>query len=158
MDEATRTKPAPDLREILAADRTFLAWIRTGLSLMGFGFVVARFGIFLREIQVARLVALVPPYDVSLWFGTALITLGVIVNLLSAWKHILLARQLDRGEAVPSRPNTLAISIAMFLALVGLAMGIYLISISGSARSHSESSGAVSMAPAIAGTTRCNNG
>ncbi len=36
-----------DLRDYLAAERTFLAWIRTGLALMGFGFVVARFGLFL---------------------------------------------------------------------------------------------------------------
>lgn len=158
MDEATRTKPAPDLREILAAERTFLAWIRTGLALMGFGFVVARFGIFLREIQVARLVPFVPPYDVSLWFGTALITLGVVVNLVSTWKHIRLAGQLERGEIVPSRPSMLAIFIAMFLALVGLAMGIYLISIRGPAGSHSENSGSVSTAPAVAGTMRCNNG
>ena len=38
--------------DYLAAERTFLAWIRTGLALMGFGFVVARFGLFLQEIQV----------------------------------------------------------------------------------------------------------
>ena len=38
--------------DYLAAERTFLAWIRTGLALMGFGFVVARFGLFLREIAM----------------------------------------------------------------------------------------------------------
>ena len=37
--------------DYLAAERTFLAWIRTGLALMGFGFVVARFGLFLRMLQ-----------------------------------------------------------------------------------------------------------
>lgn len=39
------------MRDYLAAERTFLAWIRTGLALMGFGFVVARFGIFLQELE-----------------------------------------------------------------------------------------------------------
>jgi hypothetical protein len=39
-------RPAAELRDYLAEERTFLAWIRTGISLMGFGFVVARFGIF----------------------------------------------------------------------------------------------------------------
>ncbi|QNI34042.1 DUF202 domain-containing protein [Alloacidobacterium dinghuense] len=128
MNDQVKTTPTPDLREILAAERTFLAWIRTGLALMGFGFVVARFGIFLREVQVARLVPSPPAYGESIWFGTALISLGVIVNLLAAWKHIQLAQRLDRGEMVPSRPSKLAVFIALFLALVGIAMGIYLVS------------------------------
>ena len=42
-----------DPRVRFAAERTLLAWIRTGLALMGFGFVVARFGLFLREIAAA---------------------------------------------------------------------------------------------------------
>jgi putative membrane protein len=156
MDEGTKTKPAPDSREILAAERTFLAWIRTGIALMGFGFVVARFGIFLREVQVARLLPEAPTSDVSLWFGTALIALGVIVNLLAAGKHIQLARQLERGELAKSRPSTLAVFIALFLALFGLAVGIYLISVRTSATNHSGNSG-VSMAPATAGRMRGDN-
>lgn len=44
--------PQTDLRDYLAAERTFLAWIRTGLALMGFGFVAARFGLFLERIQL----------------------------------------------------------------------------------------------------------
>src|SRR5438034_436944 len=47
-------KPGADVRDYLAGERTFLGWIRTGLALMGFGFVVARFGLFLAEIRVAR--------------------------------------------------------------------------------------------------------
>jgi len=39
--------------DFLAAERTFLGWIRTGLALMGFGFVVARFGLFVQELQFA---------------------------------------------------------------------------------------------------------
>jgi len=152
MDEPTKTKPVPDLREILAAERTFLAWIRTGIALMGFGFVVARFGIFLNEVQVAQLVPLALPYGESLWFGTALIAVGVFVNLMAAWQHIRLAGKLDRGEVVPSRPSTLAVSIAVFLALAGLAMAIYLISIRGSSRNHS-----VALTPAMATTLSCDN-
>src|SRR5438128_7704138 len=54
MDTPIKAKPAADLRDYLAEERTFLAWIRTGISLMGFGFVVARFGIFGDVLHAAR--------------------------------------------------------------------------------------------------------
>ena len=47
-DQPRALTSEPDPRVFFAAERTFLAWIRTGLALMGFGFVVARFGLFLR--------------------------------------------------------------------------------------------------------------
>src|SRR5215813_13176106 len=97
-----KTEPRPDLRDALAAERTFLAWIRTGLALMGFGFVVARFGLFLQQLQFIQRSS-APSYGLSLWFGTALIALGVAVNVLSAWHHVRLIRELDRGGPVPSR-------------------------------------------------------
>ena len=46
-----------------------LAWIRTGLALMGFGFVVARFGLFLRQLQAMQHAAETRSYGLSLWFG-----------------------------------------------------------------------------------------
>ena len=92
-----------DLRDYLAAERTFLAWVRTGLALMGFGFVVARFGLFLQQLQLIDHALSAPSYGVSLWFGTALIGVGVVVNLFSAWHHVRLVRELDQGEPVCSR-------------------------------------------------------
>ena len=46
MDAPTEMRQRAALSDYLAAERTLLAWIRTGLALMGFGFVVARFGLF----------------------------------------------------------------------------------------------------------------
>jgi uncharacterized protein (DUF302 family)/uncharacterized membrane protein YidH (DUF202 family) len=130
-------KQSADLRDYLAAERTFLAWIRTGLALMGFGFVVARFGLFLQQLQVIQHDPKAPSHGLSLWFGTALIAAGVILNLFSAWHHARLVRELDRGDPAHTRPSTPAIMIALFLALVGLAMAIYLVSVRGSAYSYS---------------------
>jgi len=59
--------------DYLAAERTFLAWIRTGLALMGFGFVVARFVLFLKMLQIGQSNLELRPYGLSFWFGTALI-------------------------------------------------------------------------------------
>jgi uncharacterized protein (DUF302 family)/uncharacterized membrane protein YidH (DUF202 family) len=149
MNAPAQTTQRADLRDFLAAERTFLAWIRTGLALMGFGFVVARFGLFLQQLQFIQQAPSAPSYGLSLWFGTALIALGVVVNLLSAWHHLRLVRELDRGGPVPSRPSTQALLVALFLALVGLAMAIYLVSVRGSANLRPENNEEVSMTPAI---------
>src|SRR5579863_698753 len=82
-----------DPRVYFAAERTFLAWIRTGLALMGFGFVVARFAVFLREIAVSSPghPALGHPdhaLGLSLWTGTSLIAIGVAVEVAAALNHI----------------------------------------------------------------------
>lgn len=116
---------AKDPRVYLAAERTFLAWIRTGLALMGFGFVVARFGLFLRELSVsAQPVPQTPHF--SVWIGTALVLIGVVVNLLAAVHHVRLVRDLNRGVTSFDRPSRMAIGVAMVLAAVGIAMAVYL--------------------------------
>jgi putative membrane protein len=130
MDAQPETKRA-DLRDYLAAERTLLAWIRTGLALMGFGFVVARFGVFLREIEAA--LPAEKSFGLSLWFGTALIGVGIFVNLFAAWRHARMVRELNRGEEIQFRPSMLIIAIACVLALIGLVMAIYLISLQTSA-------------------------
>jgi inner membrane protein YidH len=121
----------PSISDLLAAERTFLAWIRTGLALMGFGFVVARFGLFLQELQSVRQTSPAAHVGLSLWFGTALIAAGVAALIASAVYHIRLIRQLNSGGPIPPRPSIQAVVIALFLAVVGLAMAAYLISMHG---------------------------
>jgi putative membrane protein len=114
------------VRDYLAEERTFLAWIRTGLALMGFGFVVARFGLFLAEIQVTRHGSAAPPNRFSLWVGTALIAVGVAMNLLSIRRHVRLVGELNRGQFAGHSPSQQAVMLALFLALAGVAMALYL--------------------------------
>lgn len=145
---STEKKQRADLRDYLAAERTFLAWVRTGLALMGFGFVVARFGLFLQQLRLIDHAPSASSYGVSLWFGTVLIVVGVVVNITSARRHVRLVRELDRGEPACSRSLTQAVATALFLALVGLAMAVYLLSVRGSANVQSENSEEVSMGSA----------
>ena len=120
-----------DPRNYFAAERTFLAWIRTGLALMGFGFVVARFGLFLQELQVVAPDLRTRSYGFSLWTGTAFIAIGVLVNVISAYQHVRLVHRLNEGIAVGNRPSSLGVAVALILAVVGLAMAIFLISVRG---------------------------
>src|SRR5258708_23216796 len=89
-------KPGTDLRDYLAEERTFLAWIRTALALTGLGFVVARFGLFLEEIQAARRGFAGQSHWPSLRLRTAFIPRGVVVNLLSIYRHLPLVLELNR--------------------------------------------------------------
>ncbi len=135
MDASAGTGRRGALSDYLAAERPLLAWIRTGLALMGFGFVVARFGLFLQQLQVTERAPTAQSYGLSLWFGTALIAAGVVVSAFSGRRHARLVRELDRGEVQHFRPSTEAVAIAFLLALIGLAMAIYLVSVRDSTHS-----------------------
>lgn len=116
------------LRDALAAERTLLAWIRTGLALMGLGFVLARFGLFLKELGLLQPALRVQSYGLSLWFGTALILLGVAVCLLSLLRYLRLLKHGGDGPSTFLRPSTLGVITAIALAVLGLAMALYLLS------------------------------
>jgi len=129
MEKPAELRTKATLSDYLAAERTFLAWIRTGLALMGFGFVVARFGLFLQQVQALNALSPQHSYGLSLWFGTALIAAGVILNAFAGFHHLHLVQKLDSGEAPRNHPKAQTLVLALFLALVGLAMAIYLVSI-----------------------------
>jgi putative membrane protein len=116
-----------DPRVGLAAERTLLAWVRTGLAMMGFGFVVARFGVFLHEIAAVQHAPPRPASGLSLWLGSTLVVLGVVVNVTAALQHIGLLRRLGRGE--PYRPSTwsLGVVVTLLLAGLGVVMAAYLL-------------------------------
>jgi putative membrane protein len=128
--KATSLIDADDPRVIWAAERTLLAWIRTGLAMMGFGFLVARFGLFLRELAAVKgtLDSHARP-SLSLWIGTGLVLLGVAVNLLAAWQHWQIERELYPGEQRRWPRIALALTVAVLLGAIGIAMAIYLVAI-----------------------------
>jgi putative membrane protein len=130
MNAPIKGKPVADLRDYLAEERTFLAWIRTGVGAMGFGFVVARFGISGDEPHAVPHAA-VPPHELSLWFGIALVAVGVVVNLLSVWRYARLVGELNRGELVHRSLSKRGVVLAICLALLGMAIATSVILVLG---------------------------
>jgi putative membrane protein len=118
---------AGDANTLFAAERTLLAWVRTGLAMMGFGFVVARFGLFLREIAAEEGAKPQQGPAVSLWVGTTLVLLGVAVNLLAAAGHWRTVVRLNRGQPLRFSPLSLGIIVAVFLGILGLLIASYLV-------------------------------
>lgn len=88
---------AVDPRVSLAVERTLLAWIRTGVSLMGFGFVVARFALLLREVAGPSAQTSHGGLSAPLT-GVGIVTAGIAVNLWAAIRHSRMIRHIARGE------------------------------------------------------------
>ena len=93
---------------------------------MAFGFVLARFGIFLRSLSASTAIPDVKSAHFSVSVGIGLIVIGVVVQILSMVHYRRLIRNLNAGLAEFDRPSTLANSVSIIMAVVGTAMAIYL--------------------------------
>lgn len=96
--------PEIDPRIPLAAERTLLSWIRTGVALMGFGFVVARFGIFLRGLAAVNAWPVETRVSASA-IGVTLVAAGLVVNLWASLRHRRIVRRMMRGEPFDASPR-----------------------------------------------------
>jgi putative membrane protein len=131
-DQSQSPAPQSDPRVYFAEERTFLAWLRTGLGLMGIGFAVARFGLFLRQLQATSAAHATPhatPHTsgLSLWSGVALVALGVIVCISAVVRHLRTVRELREGTWQAGRVSTTSILLGVLLSLVGIGMAAYLL-------------------------------
>src|SRR3974390_3247071 len=119
-----QTGPVDDPRVYLAAERTFLAWVRTSLALMGFGFVIARFALFSRELGFAEGNRSPSRPMVSPALGFVMVCLGVTVIVVAAARHLYYIRALERGVTNPPLRIRISLIMAAILALVGVAIAI----------------------------------
>jgi putative membrane protein len=112
--------------EYLANERTFLAWIRTCIAVISLGLVIARFGVWLRELS-SRLGAKgeIQSTGFSLVTGVAMMALGSVLTLLAAWRYRSINKAIDRGEFQADRG--LVVIVTLSVALLGAVMIAYLL-------------------------------
>ena len=112
-----------DPRVFFAAERTLLAWTRTSLALMAFGFVIERFGLFVymfmpKEGQVLQ-------RDISFWAGVAFILFGAIVALLAAVQYRRVLSTLKPAEIPEGYWVNIGVFANLVLAVFGVAISVY---------------------------------
>ena len=111
-----------------ANERTFLAWVRTAIAIMAFGFVIERFDLFL--LVASETLSTHHLHLKTGGFGNvaglALILLGTAMTILAAIRFVVTARAIDREAVVPGTGSRFDIALAILLALLGLAMLFYL--------------------------------
>jgi putative membrane protein len=114
------------LRLHQANERTMLAWLRTGIALMAFGFAIARFGVFLRQVAAIGSVPLRGSTSLgSAWVGAALVALGMVANLLATVRYGRVRAAIERGD-VGAPSGTLVYVFGATATLVGLVMTVLL--------------------------------
>jgi len=87
----------PTPRDFLANERTFLAYVRTALSFIAFGFIVARFALFGREIAVIEHVSPAQTATVSTTLGVAMTLVGIAVAVYGALRYVAQDRAMREG-------------------------------------------------------------
>ena len=114
------------MTELLAAERTFLAWVRTSLAVVTLGFVVAKFGLWLRELALQlKPGTTIPTTHMSLPAGVGLMAFGALMVIFAAWHFHVVCRAIERGEVSTNR--ALVVTVTAIVTLFAGVMIVYML-------------------------------
>jgi putative membrane protein len=130
MSEATQNQPVKkggSATDHLANERTFLAWIRTAIAIMAFGFVVVKFSLFVKQIALMATdkSVVLPDQGTSSTIGIFLVALGAIMSLLAFIRYKGIERQLNQNLFFPS--VTLVLLLTLSILAGSILLVIYLL-------------------------------
>ena len=114
--ESVAAAAEPDLRLLQANERTLLAWVRTSIALLGFGFAIAKFGA----------VNLGARPDRSLWLAAGFLGAGIVSNVFAAVRYFAVRRSLETGQPLPRDHCWISVYVAL-VSLLGVALGAWLL-------------------------------
>ena len=110
---------------VLANERTYLAYIRTAVTFIAFGFVIARFSLFTREISIIAHIEVQRSQAISARLGTAMAIFGIIVGAFGAYRYTVVDRRLREGSVSAMHPFVATVG-AIVLGAAGLLVAITL--------------------------------
>ena len=115
-----------DRRVHMANERTFLAWIRTSISIMAFGFVVEKFSLFVKQLSyyLGR-ESTPPPAGYSSVIGIVLVALGAAIGVLAFIRFRSVEKQIEEDSYVPSK--VLSVLLALSVLVIGVFLVLYLV-------------------------------
>ncbi|MCB5184726.1 DUF202 domain-containing protein [Methylobacillus gramineus] len=113
-----------DPRVFFAAERTMLAWVRSGITLMALGFVVAKFGLFLTLLAPGAAHDLITHQWLSDMLGMLLVISGAVVILCAQYNHRLYVRTLPAVDVPPMALPWLTSVLSISVAMAGLLLAI----------------------------------
>jgi putative membrane protein len=111
-----------------ANERTFLAWVRTSIAVMAFGFIVEKFDLFLEVAapSLAGRALSLPGQRVGNIAGLALIVMGTSMIAVAALRFLVTARKIDSADVQPGAGTRIDVALAVLLVLLGSALFLYL--------------------------------
>ncbi len=111
-----------------ANERTFLAWVRTAIAVMAFGFVIERFDLFLQVIAPQVALRQVSPHGQAFAniAGLAFIGIGIAMIVVAILRFVRTAKDIDSDNDVPSVGERFDIGLAVLIGLLGVALFLYL--------------------------------
>ena len=114
-----------DPRVFFAAERTLLAWSRTSITVMVFGFVVERFGLLAKMLLPKS--GEIIERDISFWVGLVFILFGVVLSVLSTMQYLRVVKSLNKEEVPEGYWLHLGVVTNIVLAILGLIVAFYLV-------------------------------